>query len=263
MRRASQKGPGATLIVGFDSEYERSDQDRNDVLCLSFAALDPETGAMESGVLPVTDGNDRRQPSDAGGLARQGRVGGLEGRHHAPGLRTGSSSRPTGPVPTCRRSATSPCSRTGFDSPRKTFATTTKPDRHDVAAAERPEAGVRDPRGHHAPGAGGPTVAQGARTNARPAEARPADRGNRADARVPGRRSGTVPPVRRARRRDRGAVHARGLAVSRGDRRHRPRREAAADARGGRGQPAARRSLGSAASTSTPCSAISAPCAGG
>ena len=84
MRRASQKGPGATLIVGLDSEYERSGRDRNHVLCLSFAAIDPDTGTMSSGVLDVKDGTRPTASSDAGGVAGPGRVSCPEGRDRPP-----------------------------------------------------------------------------------------------------------------------------------------------------------------------------------
>ena len=66
VRRASQKGPGATLIVGFDSEYQRAGGGRNDVVCLSFAALDPDTGKLAAAPFPArrrTGAAARRRPA--------------------------------------------------------------------------------------------------------------------------------------------------------------------------------------------------------
>jgi hypothetical protein len=121
-----KKGVGPTLIVGFDSEYERSGQDRNDVLCLSFAVLDLQTGAMESGVLHVTDGSDRRsRPTLAASLARvvsaAWKVGIISG---APDRILLAAHWSRADLPAFRGF---PKLKLRFDSPRKTYATTTKP----------------------------------------------------------------------------------------------------------------------------------------
>ena len=126
MRRASQKGPGATLIVGLDSEYERSGRDRNHVLCLSFAAINPDTGTMSSGVLDVKDGTDRRhRPTLAASLARvvsAALKGGIVRR--APDQIVLAAHWSRADLPAFRDF---PRLKLRFDSPRKTYATTTKP----------------------------------------------------------------------------------------------------------------------------------------
>ena len=126
MRRASQKGPGATLIVGLDSEYERSGRDRNHVLCLSFAAINPDTGTMSSGVLDVKDGTDRRhRPTLAASLARvvsAALKGGIVRR--APDRIVLAAHWSRADLPAFRDF---PRLKLRFDSPRKTYATTTKP----------------------------------------------------------------------------------------------------------------------------------------
>ena len=70
-RRTPPMGSGATLIIGFDSEYQRVGPKRNDVVCLAFSALDPETGKLEAATIPVLGGADRRgRPTAAAALAR-------------------------------------------------------------------------------------------------------------------------------------------------------------------------------------------------
>jgi hypothetical protein len=126
VRRASQKGPGATLIVGFDTEYQRSDRHRNDVVCLSFAALDQDTGAMDSGVLHVTGGSDRRnRPSLAASLAKVVSAAWKAGIiATAPDRVLLAAHWSRADLPAFRDF---PQVKRRLDSPRKTYATTTKP----------------------------------------------------------------------------------------------------------------------------------------
>jgi hypothetical protein len=126
VRRASQKSPGATLIIGFDSEYQRAGPGRNDVLCLSFAALNPDTGGVESGVLPITDNNDRRhRPGLSASLARVVSAAWKAGViSTAPDRIILAAHWSRADLPAFRDY---PRLKRRFDSPRKTYATTTKP----------------------------------------------------------------------------------------------------------------------------------------
>ena len=122
-----RKSPGATLIVGFDSEYQRSGPGRNDVLCLSFAALDPDTG--DDGIRRAPRQRRHRPTAspDAGGVAGPGRVSRPEGRRSsasAPDRIVLAAHWSRADLPAFRDF---PRLKLRFDSPRKTYATTTKP----------------------------------------------------------------------------------------------------------------------------------------